>query len=99
MTTAQVVRDACAAWQPSSINRMRPTPEYMPMAPAYDGIAFQAALRPGAQGARTAQSGYTEPLLHARGVKELKRACSRSPDKAGMHGGDDSSPYFRLQGR
>ena len=38
-------------------------PHYRPMAPAYDGIAYRAALALVLEGADQ-PSGYTEPLLH-----------------------------------
>ena len=43
-------------------------PNYVPLAPSYNGVAYQAALELVFEG-RVQPSGYTEPLLHANRYK------------------------------
>ena len=52
-------------------------PEYTPMAPGYDGIAFDAARALVFEGVDQ-PSGYTEPILHAARAEVKKANATRS---------------------
>jgi malate synthase len=50
-------------------------PAYLPMAPAYDGPAFRAAVALVLEGA-SQPSGYTEPILHAHRAERKRLAAA-----------------------
>ena len=69
VVSAETVEDAMRRMAVKVDAQNEGTPGYAPMAPSYDGVAFQAARDLVFEG-RAQPSGYTEPVLHRRRLEK-----------------------------